>query len=112
MRHEVEAKNGKLVVRCIVSILAPVVIDGEVRSVGDLIDMDDTEADELIASGRADVARNEELQHALHVGVAWHSVRSQSRPRAQRTKAMQRLSKRVRSLDDVTLQDVRHAASV
>lgn len=110
MRHEIKTKNGKLIVRCIVSILRPVMIDGEVRNVGDLIDMDDADARELIASDRARLAGNDEVEHALHVGIAWHSVKRTNRLNAQRIKAKRRLSKNVCRLDAPALQDIQHAA--
>jgi hypothetical protein len=109
MRHEIKTKNGKLIVRSIISILRPMMVDGKIRNVGDLIDMDDTDARELIASGRAELASNDELQHALYVGVAWHSIQSKSRLNAQRIKAKRRLSKNVLRLNELTLQDVQHA---
>lgn len=110
MRHKIKAENGKLIPRCVLYIRLPVMVGGEILGTGCLVDMDDEDARELIASGRAVLASSIAVQFYNYINIAWHRRQESGTSATKRKKAKHRLSKHLRRLGDVAVPEIRHAS--
>lgn len=96
MHHTIKAKNGKLIPRCVLYVRLPMMVEGEMLETGCLVDMDEADASDLIANGRAILASSIALTFYDYINIAWHRHQDRGMSVTKRRKAKRRLSKCLR----------------